>query len=197
MTPTLARCLATMLVLIATWPVAAGDGGRAVHAALIARFQPSTIELQPVKRGAVTRAGRILVVSMDAVPAKPFRVLQPNSASPPVHVMDFAKIRIAPDGRITAEPAPIQLAQGSRVVVLDVKVEASGVRLLTHTAEPLRIAARGEPVYGCTEFVFEFEPDLIRTGHQEPVVARIERSLGWTAEERMCARSSDRLCLEP
>ncbi|MGH7553333.1 MAG: hypothetical protein ACREMQ_09960 [Longimicrobiales bacterium] len=191
------RSLAALLVLSAASPASGQDGRAVVQAALTARFQPSVIDLQPGKRrGTVARTGRILI-SADSIPAKPFRVFQENPASPPVHVMDFAEVRIGRDGRIIAEPAPMRLGRGSRVVVLDVRVEASRVHLLTHTAEPVRVTAGGEPVYGCTEFVFELESDVIRAGRVEPIVERIERWLDWTAAERLCAPGNNRLCLEP
>ena len=43
------------------------------------------------------------------------------------------------------------------MVALDLKVGADEVRLFTHTLEPVRLAD-GKAVYGCTEFVFRFEP---------------------------------------
>ena len=43
-----------------------------VRKALYWRFQPSKIQIQsPVHEGAVTRRGRLLVLSLDGVPAKP------------------------------------------------------------------------------------------------------------------------------
>ena len=60
------------------------------------------------------------------------------------------------------------------LVVLDVKVGPAQVHLLTHTADPIRGAGGGESVYSCTEFVFEFEPEVIRAGRVEPILERIE-----------------------
>jgi hypothetical protein len=195
---TVMQSLAALLVLSVASPASGQDGRAALQAALSTRFQPSVIDLQPGKRGGmVTRTGRILILSVDGIPARPFRVFQANPASPPVHVMDFAEMRMGRDGRIVAEPASIHLDRGSRLVVLDVKVEASRVHLLTHTAAPVRVTAAGEPVYGCTEFVFELEAGVIRAGRVEPVVERIERWLDWTAEDRQCAPGDAQLCLEP
>ena len=52
-------------------------------------------------------------------------------------------------------------------------------------------------MYGCTEFVFELEPEVIRAGRVEPTVERIERWLEWTPEERVCAPGINQLCIEP
>jgi S1-C subfamily serine protease len=188
---TVMRSLAALLVLFVASPASGQDGRAVLQAALSTRFQPGK------RGGMVTRTGRILILSVDGIPARPFRVFQANPASPPVHVMDFAEMRIGRDGRIVAEPAPIRPARGSRLVVLDVKVEASRVHLLTHTAAPVRVTAGGGPVYGCTAFVFELESDVIRAGRVEPIVERIERWLDWTAEERLCAPGDTQLCLEP
>ncbi len=111
--------------------------------------------------------------------------------------MDFARVQIESDDRILSELASLRLDRGSRLVVLGVKVDASDVHLLTHSADPIRVAGAREPVYGCTEFVFALEPDVVRAGRVEPVVERIERSLTWTREERMCAPGDHQLCLEP
>jgi len=186
------------LVVSAASIASADDGRDTLQRALSARFQPSQIEIQPGRRGgAVARTGRLLILALDGVPAKPFRVIRANPKSPWSHVMDFARVQIASDGRVTAEPAPLRLDRGSRLVVLDVKVDASHVRFLTHSADPVRVAGSAEPMYGCTEFVFELEPEVIRAGRVEPTVERIERWLEWTPEERVCAPGINQLCIEP
>jgi len=166
--------------------------------ALSERFQPSQIEIQPGRRGGtVARTGRLLILSVEGIPAKPFRVTQADSKSHWSHVMDFARVQIAGDGGVVAEAAPLRLDRGARLVVLDVKVGPAQVHLLAHTADPLRSAGGGEPVYGCTEFVFEVAPELIRAGRVQPIVERIERWLEWTPGERMCAPGINHLCIEP
>jgi len=111
--------------------------------------------------------------------------------------MNFARVQIEGNARILSEPASLSLDRGSRLIVLGVEVDASGVHLLTHTADPIRVAGAREPVYGCSEFVFALEPEVTRAGRVEPVVERIERWLTWTPEERICAPGDHQLCLEP
>lgn len=51
--------------------------------ALYRLYQPSQIELaNPGRRGAVHRLGKLLVLAVDGVPAKPFRVIQASPKSP-------------------------------------------------------------------------------------------------------------------
>ncbi len=71
------------------------------------------------------------------------------------------------------------------------------MHLLTHTADPLPGQSGREPVYGCTEFVFDLEPEVVRAGRADLVAEWIDRWLEWTSGERMCAPDSDQICLEP
>ena len=188
-----------LVLILSVSTTSANEGREMLQKELSAYFEPSRIEITPGRRGgAPTRTGKIVTLSLDGIPAKPFRVVQANPKSPWSHVMDFAHVRIANDGRVAAEPAALRLDAGTRLVVLGVKVEASSVRLLTHTADPVRARAGSEPVYGCTEFVFDLDSDVIRAGRTEAIVERINRGLGWTTpEERLCSPRNDQLCLEP
>lgn len=131
------------------------------------------------------------------MPAKPFRVIQADAHSPRVHVMDFARVDIGAGGALTAEPGPLTLRQGTRLVVLGMKFTGNEVHLLTHTAEPVTGAVGEPPLYGCTEFVFHLDPRLAAAGDAGRVIQAIERVLAWTPQERFCAPGIEQLCLEP
>lgn len=67
---------------------------------------------------------------------------------------------------------------------------------LTHSADPVRLGVAGEPVSGCTEFVFALEPELMRSRRVQPVLERIHHWLEWMPEERICAPGDRQLRLE-
>ena len=188
-----------LLILIAStaWlPRASAD--ETLETQLYRRFEPSRIEIRdPSHRGEIVRQGKLLILVGDAVPAKPFRVMQANPAAPILHVMDFAHVDVKADGRVLAEPGPFVIPQGSRVVVLEVKVRGDRVHLLTHTAEPLSTPWQGQPAYGCTEFTFQVPATVLAGGDAEPLLRLIERWLEWTPQERLCAPGIDPLCIEP
>jgi len=198
----MSQLITFVLAIVLTVPMAhASDrekGSRDLKRMLEERYRPSRIEINdPTRQGQITRVGKLLVLAVDAVPAKPFLVLQKDPRSPRVHVMDFARVDIAADGKIMAEPGALTLGQGTRLVVLDVRITGSEVHLLTHTAEPVT-AAPGEPLlYGCTEFVFHLESRVAASGDAGPAIHSIERWLEWTPQERWCAPGDDQLCLEP
>lgn len=135
--------------------------------ALKQRYPLSRIEVQSrPNEGAVIERGAILTLEADGVPAKRLRIIQANTKSPRFHVHDYARIEIAEGGVLRAGQGDFTLAKGTRLVVLDLKVEAGGVRLFTHTTEPVALPGGGS-AYGCAEFVFRFggtpeRPDLAR-----------------------------------
>ncbi len=103
-------------------------------------------------------------------------------------------VLIAPDWK-TASKISAELVGGVR---MDAHVMASEPDSdVTHSADPFRVAGAGEPVYGCTEFVFALEPDGIQAGRVELVVKHIERWLEWAPEDRMCAPGNRQLFLRP
>jgi hypothetical protein len=174
------------------------QGSRDLKRMLEERYRPSRIEINdPTRQGQVTRVGKLLVLAADAVPAKPFHVMQRDPRFPRVHVMDFARVDIGTDSKMTAEPGALTLRQGTRLVVLDVRITGSEVHLLTHTAEPVTAATGKPPLYGCTEFVFHLDGRVAASGDAGPVIHSIERWLEWTPQERWCAPGYDQLCLEP
>ena len=197
----MSQLLTFVLVIVVAVPMVHGSeqhkGSRDLKRMLEERYRSSRIEISdPRRQGQVTRVGKVLVLAVDAVPAKPFRVMRMDPRSPR-HVMEFARVDIGTDGKITAEPGPLTLRQGTRLVVLDVRITGSEVHLLTHTAEPVT-AATGKPLqYGCTEFVFHLDSRLAASGDAGPVVHFIERWLEWTPQDRWCAPGDDQLCLEP
>jgi hypothetical protein len=181
-----------------TSPMSGADAQDALRDALYRRFQPSRIEVaNPARRGTVTRYGQLLVLAVEGVPAKPFRVMQANPTAPVSHVMDFARIEIKTDASIQAESGPLTLTKGTSLVVLDVALKGDRVHLLTHTASPVVGPPGGKPVYGCTEFVFDLEPSVVSAGRADLVIERIERWLAWTSGQRVCTPGLDPLCLEP
>lgn len=181
-----------------TSPMSGADAQDSLRDALYRRFQPSRIEVaNPARRGMVTRYGQLLVLSVEDVPAKPFHVMQANPKAPVSHVMDFARIEVKADGSIQAEAGPLTLTKGTSLVVLEVALKGLRVHLLTHTASPVAGPPGGGRVYGCTEFVFDVEPDVVSAGRADLVIERIERWLAWTSGQRVCAPAIDPLCLEP
>ncbi|MGH9659678.1 MAG: hypothetical protein ACRD96_14110 [Bryobacteraceae bacterium] len=193
----MAALIVTTAVAFASLACAAGRDDR-IQMALFRRFQPSRIEIQdPAHRGMVVRQGKVLTLMGDGVSAKPFRVTRADPASPSVHVMDFARVEVSADGRVRAEAGGLALPKGTRVVVLDVIAKGDRAHLLLHTAEPIAGPSSGEPVYGCTEFVFQIPLTVVRGGDVEPLLQLIERSLEWSPEQRICAPGNAQLCLQP
>ena len=166
---------------------------------LMDRYRPSGIDLEdPSRLGKVNRVGRVLILAVDNVPAKPFRVFRTGEASRALHhVMDFARIDITPGGSVYMDPGPLRLRKGTQLVVLDVKLKGNDVLLLTHSANPVADGAEPSPVYGCTEFVFHFAPSVIEAGRLEPILQAIEPWLAWSSGERVCSAESNQLCVEP
>ena len=74
--------------------------------------------------------------------------------------------------------------------------KADTVRRFTHTSEPVS-GADGRRAYGCTEFVFNLESNVVRAGRADVIVQHVERWLEWTPEERLCAPGVNQLCIEP
>ena len=191
-------CIALLIALAAMASIPRASTDETLETQLYRRFQPSRIEIRdPSHRGMIVRQGKLLTLVSDAVPAKPFSVTQATPATPSRHVMDFAHVDVKADGSVRAEPGPLVIPRGSRVVVLDVKVAGDRVHLLTHTAEPLPTPWQGQPAYGCTEFTFQVPATVLAKGDAEPLLQLIERWLEWTPEERLCAPGDDQLCLEP
>jgi len=176
----------------------AADPVTSLRDALYARFQPSLVEMErPERQGAVARQGKLMVLAIDGVLAKPFRVVRAGPKSPPLHVMEFALVEVAADGTVAAQPGPLTLHAGTRLVVLDLRLEGDRVHLLTHTVDPVPGGTGTGPVYGRTELVFRVAPQELRTGAFEPLAERIEWSLTWTPDKRVCAPDDRQLRLEP
>ena len=62
------------------------------------------------------------------------------------------------------------------MVVLNLKTDRDRVRLFTHTLDPVRLPD-GTTAYGCTEFVFTFDPTTLSRPDIATITARIEQSL--------------------
>ncbi|MGH7325629.1 MAG: hypothetical protein ACREJ9_13435 [Candidatus Rokuibacteriota bacterium] len=144
------------------------------------RYQLSRMALEPSGRqGIVTRRGTVLVLGIDGVPANALRVIRPaiyppqSFVSKPVrHLDNYAPVRIPADGPLPEARDEFTLPRGTRLVVLDRKVERDRVRLFTHTLEPIR-RADGTTACGCTEFIFPLE----RTEGTAALHRRIDRVL--------------------
>jgi len=196
--PLVLGVLAIVLVAVApTRPTTAAP--QDIRRELARRFQPSQIEIHdPARAGEVTRRGTMLTLAAEAVPAKPFRVVEVGRTSKVRrHVMDFARVDITPGRGMTAEAAPLTVVPGTRMVILEIKFEGSDVRMLAHTAEPLGAKVDGDLVYGCTEFVFHFPPSAFADGAAEPMVGVIEQWLEGTPVDRTCREGIREICLEP
>jgi hypothetical protein len=111
--------------------------------------------------------------------------------------MDFARVDIAPGGRVRTEPAPFTLSKGTHLVVLDLKLTGDELHLFAHTADPLGARPDSDLVYGCTEFVFHLDPATLATGSVEPIVAAVERWLEGNLVYRTCQEGVREICIEP
>ena len=165
----------------------AGDG-EAIRRGLQERLRLSHLEVsKPALEGYVVRRGAVLVLQTDGASAKRLRVIQANTKSPrgadptgpPFHVRDYAQVTVALDGTITAAPGDFTLSKGTRLVVLDLKVEKDRVRVFTHTLAVVSLPG-GKTAYGCTEFVFPLDATARDRGDVATVTAQIDRVLALT-----------------
>lgn len=160
------------------------------------RYRLSRIEIENDRRqGTVTRRGTVLVLQEDGIPANELRVFRPPIHSPQSRIpnparqlRNYARVEIDPNGARTEEAEAFHLPRGTRVVVLELRIEADRVRVFTHTAEPVS-SGRGGSAYGRTEFVFRLEPGLLQGRDATPVQHAIERWLrvesgGWASAMR-------------
>jgi hypothetical protein len=167
---------------------ASASARAALQGALEERYGLSTIELErPQQWGAVTRRGVVLSLQTDGVPANPLRVVRPIVRSPrdhaPAwarHLRNYARLTVPGDGAPIWEPAAFTVRRGTRVVVLETKVERDAVRRFTHTVKPVAVPG-GQAEYACTEFVFRTDPDVIRRADLATVERTIQRWLARAA----------------
>ncbi len=188
------------LVLFAAMPGGTQNVPEDLQTILVERFRPSRIELEnPARRGSVVLREQMLTLMADRVPAKPFRVIQTDGVSGPVHVhvMDFAKVEIWPDGRVKAEPAPLALDRGTLLVVLGVQTRPDRISLFAHTADPVPAAWGRSDVYGCTEFVFKLTSGALEVASAADTVFELIGRWLAPAGERFCAPRFASLCVEP
>jgi len=75
-----------------------------------------------------------------------------------------------------AGPSDFMLPTGTRLVILGLKVDRDAIRLFTHTVRPVA-TADGKPAYGCTEFVFRVDPDVVQGSDPAPAQRAIEQWL--------------------
>lgn len=143
------------------------------------RYSVSRVDFdQSGRRAVVARQGAVLILQVDGVPANALRVVHPPRASKEVtpvraqHVGNYAEVAISEDGVASASRGEFTLPRGTRLVVLERKVERDRVRLFTHTLEPAH-KADGTTAYGCTEFIVPVEPGLDRAALER----RIDRVL--------------------
>jgi len=136
-------------------------------------YRPSSIQVQnPRTQGDVIKPGVVLVLQADGVSANKLRFAQINTKSPRFHVRDYARVEIAPDGRLTVGSGEVTLAKLTRLVVLDLKVDSDRVRLFTHTLTPVRVGD-GQLAYGCTEFFFRFDAGALERADAALIEGRI------------------------
>lgn len=146
--------------------ISTGQASSGLRDTLTDRFRLSRIEVQnPGVEGHVMKQGTVLRLQRDGMPANVLRTVQANTKSPRFHVRDYARVEVRQDGQLTLTPGALSLTKGTPLVVLDVKVDPDRVHLFTHTLDPVRLPD-GRAAYGCTEFVFIFDPATL---HQEDI----------------------------
>ena len=161
--------------------VGAGHAASSLNAAIAEHFRPSRMDVQnPTGEGRVLQKGTVLALQADAVPANKLRFVQINTKSPRFHTPDYARVEVGPDGRLTASPGVMALPKGTRLVILDTKVDRDQVRVFTHTLEPVRLPD-GTAAYGCTESVFAFDPGALKAADATTVASRIGQWLAPTS----------------
>jgi hypothetical protein len=172
--------LLSVLIVVATVLPSHASTLESTRHALGERYALSRIDIQnPRIEGYIASRGVVLLLQADGVAAKKLRVIQANTKSPRFHVRDYAAVHIAPDGRLAGTPGDFMLPKGTRLVVLDLKVEKDRVRLFTHTLARIPLAD-GPAGYGCTEFVFLADPELLARGGIGALQKQIERVLSRT-----------------
>jgi hypothetical protein len=92
--------------------------------------------------GHLSKRGSVLLLQADGAPAQALRFVQLNTKSPRVHVHDYARVTVAQDGALTSGKGDFTLPKGTRLAVLDVKVDRDQVHIFTHTLEPGRLGGR-------------------------------------------------------
>ena len=149
-----------------------------VRDALTERYKASRIEVpNQFDEGHVIKMGAVLLLQADGVPAGVLRTTQINTKSPRFHAHDYARVTVGEDGHIIlAEPASLTLGKGTRLVVLNLKVDRDRVRMFTHTLDPVRVPD-GKTAHGCTEFIFVFDPATLAGADVATVSARIDQWL--------------------
>ena len=153
-----------------------GDGD-AILRGLQERLRPSHMEVaNPALEGYVFKPGAVVVLQAESAPAKKLRVIQANTKSPRFHVPDYAEVTVGRDGSLTAGSGDFPLVKGTRLVVLDLKVEQDRVRVFTHTLAAVPLPG-GKTAYGCTEFVFPLDAAVRDRGDVATVTAQIDRVL--------------------
>jgi len=130
----------------------------------------------PALEGHLSRRGSVLVLQADGAPAQALRFVQLNTKSPRFHVRDYARVTVAQDGALTAGQGDFILPRGTRLGVLDLKVDRDQIHVFTHTLEPVRLPD-GKTAYGCTEFVFPLDPGARSRGDVAAVSGEIDRVL--------------------
>ncbi|PYM83589.1 MAG: hypothetical protein DME09_10500 [Candidatus Rokuibacteriota bacterium] len=172
--------------------MAPGELARAV----VQRFRLSQIESEHLEHaGAVTRRGASVTLVASA-PTKPFRLVPVAGSHPTLQqVMDFAGVDIAADGAVQTESTLLRAPAGTEMVILDVRVGPDVVHLFAHTAAPLPVSLEGDAIYGCTEFVFHFDPTTLAS--PESLTDRIGEWLSRPTGVHECRDDVEPLCIEP
>src|SRR5947209_18303233 len=119
--------------------VGTGYASPTVRDVLSERFKVSRIEVpNQSDEGHVIKKGTVLLLQADGVPAGVLRTTQINTKSPRFHAHDYARVTVGEDGHIIlAEPASLTLGKGTRLLVLNLKVDRDRVRMFTHSMEPV------------------------------------------------------------
>jgi hypothetical protein len=153
--------------------VHAADTGPIQHA-LRTRYQPSQMDVNNrALEGHISKLGSVLLLQA-AAPAQALRFVQLNTKSPRFHVRDYARVTVTQDGALTSGKGDFTLPKGTRLGVLDVKVDRDQVHVFAHTLEPVRLAD-GKTAHGCTEFVFPLDAGARNRADVAAVSSEIDR----------------------
>ena len=149
----------------------------AIQHALLERYQPSQMDVSNrALEGHLFKHGSVLLLQADGATAQALRFEELNTKSPRFHVRDYARVTVALDGALTSGRGDFTLRKGTRLGVLDLKVDRDQVHVFTHTLEPVRLAD-GKTAYGCTEFVFPLDPGARDRADAAAVSSEIDRVL--------------------
>jgi len=91
----------------------------------------------------------------------PIHSPQSRIPNPARQLRNYARVEIDPNGARTEEAGAFHLPRRTRVVVLELRIEADCVRVFMHTAEPVS-RGRGGSAYGAPSLCFGWSQGFSR-----------------------------------